>query len=57
MSCPCWDVLDILDEQPRSIFTPDYFKSEQGVMGGLTRQCPFALHIWTSLLLQFLFDR
>lgn len=27
---------DILDEQPRSIFTPDYFKSEQGVMGGLT---------------------
>ncbi len=27
---------DILDEQPRSIFTPDYFKTEQGVMGGLT---------------------
>ena len=26
----------ILDEQPRSIFTPDYFKTEAGVMGGLT---------------------
>jgi SusD family. len=27
---------DILDEQPRSIFTPGYFKTEAGVMGGLT---------------------
>lgn len=27
---------DILDEQPRSIFTPEYFKTEKGVMGGLT---------------------
>lgn len=27
---------DILDEQPRSIYTPDYFKTEKGVMGGLT---------------------
>jgi hypothetical protein len=25
----------ILDEKPRSIFTPDYFKTDQGVMGGL----------------------
>lgn len=27
---------DILDEQPRSIYTPEYFKTEKGVMGGLT---------------------
>lgn len=27
---------DILEEQPRSIYTPDYFKTENGVMGGLT---------------------
>jgi len=27
---------DILDEQPRSIFEPGYFKTEQGVNGGLT---------------------
>lgn len=26
----------ILNEQPRSTFTPDYFKTEQGVNGGLT---------------------
>lgn len=27
---------DILEEQPRSIFTPTFFKTEAGVMGGLT---------------------
>lgn len=27
---------DILEEKPRSIYTPDFFKSEKGVMGGLT---------------------
>ena len=27
---------DILEEQPRSVFTPGFFKSEKGVMGGLT---------------------
>ena len=27
---------DILDETPRSTYTPDYFKTEEGVMGGLT---------------------
>jgi hypothetical protein len=27
---------DILDEQPRSIYTPDYFKTTNGVMGGIT---------------------
>ena len=26
----------ILDEQPRSSFTPDYFKTESGVLGGIT---------------------
>ena len=31
MSCS-----DILDEQPRSIYEPSYFKTEQGVYGGLT---------------------
>src|SRR5690606_25220172 len=28
----------ILDEQPRSIFTPDFFKTEKGVLGGITSQ-------------------
>jgi hypothetical protein len=27
---------DILEETPRSIFTPEYFKTEKGVYGGLT---------------------
>ena len=27
---------DILEEQPRAIYTPEYFKSEKGVYGGLT---------------------
>lgn len=27
---------NILDEQPRSIYEPGYFKTEQGIMGGLT---------------------
>jgi starch-binding outer membrane protein, SusD/RagB family len=27
---------DILQETPRSIYTPEYFKTEKGVMGGLT---------------------
>jgi len=27
---------NILDEQPRGIYTPAYFKTEKGVMGGLT---------------------
>jgi starch-binding outer membrane protein, SusD/RagB family len=27
---------DILDEEPRSVFTPEYFKTEKGVYGGLT---------------------
>ena len=27
---------DILEEQPRSIYEPGFFKSEKGVMGGLT---------------------
>lgn len=26
----------VLEENPRSIFTPDYFKTQKGVMGGLT---------------------
>ena len=27
---------NILDEQPRSIYTPDFFKTEKGVYGGIT---------------------
>jgi hypothetical protein len=27
---------DVLEEQPRSTFTPEYFKTEKGVLGGLT---------------------
>lgn len=27
---------DVLDEKPRSIYTPEYFKTEKGVYGGLT---------------------
>lgn len=28
----------LLDEEPRSIFTPDFFKTEKGVLGGITSQ-------------------
>ncbi len=31
-----WSCSDILEEQPRSIFTPDYFGTEQGVLGGIS---------------------
>ena len=27
---------DILEEQPKSVFTPDFFKTELGVEGGIT---------------------
>ncbi|TDP02253.1 RagB/SusD family nutrient uptake outer membrane protein [Flavobacterium sp. 245] len=27
---------NVLEEEPRSIYTPDYFKTEKGVVGGLT---------------------
>lgn len=27
---------DVLEEQPRATFTPEYFKTEKGVLGGLT---------------------
>jgi hypothetical protein len=29
---------EILDEQPRAIYTPDFFKTKDGVMGGLTAE-------------------
>src|SRR5678816_2578070 len=28
----------ILDEQPRSIYTPEFFQTEKGVQGGITSQ-------------------
>src|SRR3954471_23633535 len=28
----------ILEEEPRSIYTPDFFKTEKGVLGGITSQ-------------------
>jgi hypothetical protein len=31
-----WSCTDLLDEEPRSIYEPGYFKTEKGVMGGLT---------------------
>jgi len=37
---------DVLDEQPRSIFTPDYFKTEAGVMGGLTSEYAVLRRMW-----------
>ena len=27
---------ELLQEQPRSIYTPEFFKTEKGVMGGVT---------------------
>jgi len=37
---------DILEEQPRSIYTPEYFKTEKGVMGGLTSQYAHLRYIY-----------
>ena len=28
----------ILEEEPRSIYTPEFFKTEKGVLGGITSQ-------------------
>lgn len=36
MSLTVTSCSDVLDEQPRATFTPEYFKTEQGVKGGLT---------------------
>ena len=27
---------NILEEQPRAIYSPDYFKTQAGIMGGIT---------------------
>ncbi len=36
LSVILWSCTDLLDEKPRSIYEPGYFKTEKGVMGGLT---------------------
>ncbi len=36
----------ILDEQPRSIYTPDFFKTEKGILGGITSQYAHLLFIY-----------
>ena len=36
----------VLNEEPRSIFTPGYFKSTNGVMGGLTAMYGHLRYIW-----------
>jgi starch-binding outer membrane protein, SusD/RagB family len=36
----------ILDEQPRSIYTPDFFKTEKGVQGGITSQYAHLRYIY-----------
>lgn len=36
MSLAVASCTDVLDEQPRDSFTPDFFSTEQGVLGGLT---------------------
>ena len=37
---------DILDEEPRNIFEPGYFKTEKGVQGGLTSMYAHLRYIW-----------
>ena len=37
---------DILDEQPRSIYTPETFKTKEGVMGGLTAEYATLRRLW-----------
>lgn len=37
---------DILNETPRNIYTPEYFKSEAGVMGGLTAMYAHTRYIY-----------
>jgi starch-binding outer membrane protein, SusD/RagB family len=39
---------DILDEQPRSLFTPETFKTKEGVMGGLTSEYAGLRFLWGS---------
>jgi starch-binding outer membrane protein, SusD/RagB family len=40
---------NILDEQPRATFTPEYFKTEAGVMGGLTYMYYHLRYIYGNL--------
>lgn len=37
---------DILEEQPRAIYTPDFFKTKDGVMGGLTAEYATMRRLW-----------
>jgi len=37
---------DILDEQPRAIYTPETFKTPEGVMGGLTAEYATLRRLW-----------
>jgi len=37
---------DILDEQPRAIYTPATFKTPEGVMGGLTAEYATLRRLW-----------
>lgn len=37
---------NVLDETPRSTFTPDYFKTENGVIGGITSLYAHLRYIW-----------
>lgn len=36
----------ILDEQPRALYTPDFFKTKDGVMGGLTAEYATMRRLW-----------
>lgn len=43
---------DILDEKPRHIYDPGFFKTEKGVMGGIDLAiCSFTLDLRSGLLL------
>ncbi|WP_461639135.1 RagB/SusD family nutrient uptake outer membrane protein [Labilibaculum euxinus] len=37
---------DVLEEQPRSKYTPEYFKTEKGVLGGITSQYAHLRYIY-----------
>lgn len=37
---------NLLDEKPRSIYTPEYFKTPEGVMGGLTAEYATLRRLW-----------
>ncbi|MBC7721717.1 MAG: RagB/SusD family nutrient uptake outer membrane protein [Pedobacter sp.] len=46
LTCSVSGCKKILEEEPRSIYTPDFFKTEKGILGGITSQYAHLRYIY-----------